>query len=91
MSLKEPDHPPHAPAAAGWAEPKTTAVLVLADGTVPEGQGFGNAALEMTGYMRMYPATRYGVPVRGSVTMPVRFHPPGSGVPSRPASASPAR
>src|SRR6185312_8883372 len=41
MSLKEPDHPPHAPAAAGWAEPKTTAVLVLADGTVLEGQGFG--------------------------------------------------
>ena len=41
MSLKEPDHPPHAPAAAGWTEPKTTAVLVLADGTVLEGQGFG--------------------------------------------------
>jgi len=30
-------------AAAGWSEPKPTAVLVLADGTVLEGTGFGAA------------------------------------------------
>ena len=26
---------------SGWTEPKATALLVLADGTILEGQGFG--------------------------------------------------
>ena len=33
MSTKQSD--------SGWAEPKATALLVLADGTVLEGMGFG--------------------------------------------------
>jgi len=41
MSPKSSDTPPHAPAPSGWDEPKTTAVLVMADGTVLEGQGLG--------------------------------------------------
>jgi carbamoyl-phosphate synthase small subunit len=37
-----PTHTPPKPADdSGWAEPKATAVLVLADGTVLEGDGFG--------------------------------------------------
>ena len=42
----------------------------------PPGQGFGNAALEMTAYMRMKPATNFGVPVRSTVNLPVNFAPP---------------
>lgn len=45
---------------------------VVADET-PAGHGFGNAALEVTGYMRMKPATAYGVPVTGHVRVPVNF------------------
>jgi len=41
----------------------------------PKDRGFGNAALEMTAYMRMQPATNYGVPVRGFVTLPLTFNP----------------
>src|SRR6516165_4609346 len=33
--------PEHFDSRAGWLEPKTTAILVLADGTVLEGFGFG--------------------------------------------------
>lgn len=39
----------------------------------PAGLGFGNAALETTAYMRMQPATNYGVPARSSVNVPVAF------------------
>jgi TonB family protein len=50
----------------------------LSDCTVsdetPSDAGFGNAALEITGYMRMKPATNYGVPVESSVHVPVNFH-----------------
>jgi carbamoyl-phosphate synthase small subunit len=41
MSPKSSDNTPQAPVHSGWDEPKTTAVLVMADGTVLEGQGFG--------------------------------------------------
>jgi len=50
----------------------------LSDCTVsretPSDAGFGNAALEITGYMRMKPATNYGVPVESDVQVPVNFH-----------------
>jgi TonB family protein len=39
----------------------------------PKDQGFGNAALEITAYMRMHPATNYGVPIPSIVTVPVGF------------------
>jgi TonB family protein len=39
----------------------------------PKDRGFGNAALEVTAYMRMQPATDYGVPVRSQVNVPIRF------------------
>jgi TonB family protein len=49
----------------------------LSDCTVseetPKDAGFGNAALEVTGYMRMKPATTYGVPIETSVNVPVAF------------------
>ena len=52
----------------------------LADCTIlseePQGQGFGNAALEITAYMRMQPATDYGVPVEGDVRLPITFAKP---------------
>ena len=41
----------------------------------PANQGFGNAALEMTAYMRMNPATEHGVPVPSPVNIPVAFAP----------------
>jgi len=41
----------------------------------PANQGFGNAALEMTAYMRMNPATEHGVPVPSPVNIPVAFTP----------------
>ena len=41
MSPKSSDTTPQTPAPSGWDEPKTTAVLVMADGTVLEGQGLG--------------------------------------------------
>src|SRR6516164_3428810 len=41
MSEKQPAHPGKAQAEASWAEPKPSALLVLADGTVFEGFGFG--------------------------------------------------
>ncbi len=41
----------------------------------PKGMGFGNAALEISAYMRMVPATNYGVPVRSAVNMPITFTP----------------
>ena len=44
MSPQPPDNRPSRPATSGWAEPKTTAVLVLADGTVLEGSGFAPRA-----------------------------------------------
>jgi TonB family protein len=39
----------------------------------PTDMGFGNAALETTAYMRMKPATDFGVPVRGSVIVTLNF------------------
>lgn len=46
----------------------------VADET-PKDAGFGNAALEVTGYMRMRPATTLGVPVESDVNVPIRFQP----------------
>jgi len=54
----------------------------------PEGKGFGNAALEMTAYMRMRPATSYGVPVRSPVTIPIKFEVPGQA--GQPTTTPPA-
>jgi TonB family protein len=55
----------------------------------PEGEGFGNAALEMTAYMRMRPATEYGVPIRSPVTIPIKFEVPGqAGQPTTPSPPS---
>jgi len=45
------------------------------DEETPAGMGFGNAALEVSAYMRMFPATNYGVPVRSTVTVPIKFVP----------------
>jgi carbamoyl-phosphate synthase small subunit len=62
MSSNAPDKPLKSAANSGWAEPKTTAFLVLADGTVLEGDGFGatgHAVAEvcfntaMTGYQEI--------------------------------------
>jgi TonB family protein len=39
----------------------------------PVSQGFGNAALEMSAYMRFQPATRYGVPMSSDINVPIRF------------------
>jgi TonB family protein len=39
----------------------------------PSGYGFGNAALEISAYMRMTPATNYGVPTQGEVDVPINF------------------
>ena len=39
----------------------------------PKNLGFGNAALEMSAYFRMLPATTYGVPVPSTVTVPLNF------------------
>jgi TonB family protein len=48
----------------------------------PANQGFGNAALEMTAYMRMTPATDHGLPVPSAVNIPVAFTPtPAAGLP----------
>ena len=41
----------------------------------PKEMGFGNAALEVSAYMRMKPATIYGVPVSSSIVVPVSFAP----------------
>lgn len=49
----------------------------IADCTVaeetPKDEGFGNAALEITAYMRMKPATRFGIPVPSQLNIPVKF------------------
>lgn len=45
----------------------------IVDSETPVGMGFGNAALEITAYMRMQPATNYGVPVKGPVRVPITF------------------
>jgi TonB family protein len=49
----------------------------LSDCTVsdetPKDAGFGNAALEITAYMRMKPATTFGVPVESQVNVPINF------------------
>ncbi|MGH6955999.1 MAG: TonB family protein [Caulobacteraceae bacterium] len=39
----------------------------------PPGMGFGNAALEITAYMRMKPATNNGVPITSAVQLPINF------------------
>jgi TonB family protein len=39
----------------------------------PPGYGFGNAALEISAYMQMRPASNFGVPVRAQVSVPVNF------------------
>lgn len=41
----------------------------------PAHVGFGNAALEATGYMKMRPATQYGVPVPSPINIPLTFEP----------------
>jgi TonB family protein len=51
----------------------------VVDTETPPGMGFGNAALEITAYMRMKPATDYGVPVRSAVTVPIGFTFPKGG------------
>ncbi|HEX3916435.1 MAG TPA: TonB family protein [Caulobacteraceae bacterium] len=48
----------------------------VVESETPAGAGFGNAALEMTAYMRMKPATQYGVPTRAPVVIPVGFQVP---------------
>jgi len=45
----------------------------------PPGEGFGNAALEITAYMRMKPATRQGVPITSPLAVPVIFEAPEQG------------
>lgn len=49
----------------------------LSDCTVnsetPKEAGFGNAALEITAYMRMKPAANYGIPVESQVDVPINF------------------
>jgi TonB family protein len=45
----------------------------IVDSEAPTGMGFGNAALEITAYMRMQPAANYGVPVKGTVRVPITF------------------
>jgi TonB family protein len=45
----------------------------VVESETPPDQGFGNAALEITAYMRMKPATAYGIPVRSTVNVPVNF------------------
>jgi TonB family protein len=42
----------------------------------PKDLGFGNAALQISAYFRMRPATLYGAPVRSPVTVPVAFSGP---------------
>jgi TonB family protein len=49
----------------------------------PPGYGFGNAALEISAYMRMKPASNFGVPIRAKVNLPVNFMLPESGSQSR--------
>ncbi len=39
----------------------------------PNDAGFGNAALEITAYIRMTPATTFGVPVESAVNVPIKF------------------
>ncbi|HEY2709381.1 MAG TPA: TonB family protein [Caulobacteraceae bacterium] len=45
----------------------------------PPAVGFGNAALEITAYMRMSPATNSGVPVTAPILVPVHFGIPTGG------------
>lgn len=40
----------------------------------PKDMGFGNAALEMSAYMRMIPASDYGVPRPAQVNIPLNFN-----------------
>lgn len=47
---------------------------VIQDETPPR-YGFGNAALEISAYMRMKPASNFGVPTRAKVNVPVNFMP----------------
>lgn len=69
--------------------------LVQTDGTLadcevreetPKGMGFGEAALSLAPVMRFKPATRCGVPVTGSVTIPLTF---GVPVDPKPAEGPP--
>jgi TonB family protein len=39
----------------------------------PKDQGFGNAALELTAYIRMQPATTFGIPTPSSIVLPLSF------------------
>jgi TonB family protein len=45
----------------------------IVNSDTPPGQGFGNAALEITAYFRMRPATNYGIPTRSTVRVPINF------------------
>jgi len=48
-----------AASAAGWSEPKPTAVLVLADGTVLHGTGLGAAGMKDMGRVMAALKERY--------------------------------
>jgi len=48
----------------------------LVTSETPPEMGFGNAALESTGYMRMKPATNYGIPTPSPINVPMHFTPP---------------
>jgi hypothetical protein len=39
----------------------------------PEGYGFGAATVEIAGFFRFRPATSYGVPVEGTITVPLKW------------------
>jgi TonB family protein len=39
----------------------------------PAGYGFGNATIEIASFFRFRPATVYGVPVKGQVTIPLAW------------------
>jgi TonB family protein len=47
----------------------------VVDSDTPSGAGFGNAALEITAYMRFLPMTDYGIPHESKVTVPINFAP----------------
>lgn len=47
----------------------------------PSGQGFGNAALKLAPFFQMRPKMEAGIPIAGTVTIPIRFTPPRASEP----------
>jgi TonB family protein len=47
----------------------------VVDSETPDGAGFGNAALELTAYLRFVPAKEFGVPILSKVSIPISFTP----------------